>query len=251
MTGDGVWVVTGASRGSVRRSREGLRCGTIRAMIARGKSVVELAQSLGESAAGFQCDVADSASVSETVDAIVARFGGVNVLVNNAGVHRGGKIHRLTDDAWQDVLQVNLTGAMNMTRAVVPHMSEGCAVINVGAVVGFRGFPGDSAYASSKAGLSGLTQALAIELAPKAITANLVIPGLVLTEMTSELSEAALDKMTQQIPLRRFAEDREVAEVVCWVAQSRYMTGAVVPVDGGLCPASVWCDDVGGYRAGC
>jgi 3-oxoacyl-[acyl-carrier protein] reductase len=164
----------------------------------------------------------------------VARFGRVEVLVNNAGVHRGGKIHRLTDEAWQEVLQVNLTGAMNMTRAAVPHMGEGCAVVNVGAVVGFRGFPGDSAYASSKAGLSGLTQALAIELAPKAITANLVIPGLVLTEMTSELSEAALDKMTQQIPLRRFAEDREVAEVVCWVAQSRYMTGAVVPVDGGL-----------------
>jgi 3-oxoacyl-[acyl-carrier protein] reductase len=178
--------------------------------------------------------VADSVSVSETVDAIVARFGRVTVLVNNAGVHRGGKVHRLADDAWQEVLQVNLTGAMNMTRAAVPHMSEGCSVINVGAVVGFRGFPGDSAYASSKAGLSGLTKALAIELAPKAITANLVIPGLVLTEMTSELSEAALDKMTQQIPLRRFAEDREVAEVVCWVAQSRYMTGAEVPVDGGL-----------------
>ena len=104
----------------------------------------------------------------------------------------------------------------------------------LGAVVGLRGFPGDSAYAASKAGLSGLTKALAIELASKAITANLVIPGLVLTEMTSELSEAALNKMTQQIPLRRFAEDREVAEVVCWVAQSRYMTGAVVPVDGGL-----------------
>ena len=113
------------------------------ALIARGESVMELAQSLGESAAGFQCDVADP-FVSETVDAIVARFGRVDVLVNNAGVHRGGKIHRLTDDAWQEVLQVNLTGAMNMTRAAVPHMSEGCAVVNVGAVVGFRGFPGDS-----------------------------------------------------------------------------------------------------------
>ena len=235
MAGDGVWIVTGASRGiGAAIARLAVDAGHNVALIARGESVMELTQSLGESAAGFQCDVADSASVSETVDAIVARFGGVNVLVNNAGVHRGGKIHRLTDDAWQDVLQVNLTGAMNMTRAVVPHMSEGCAVINVGAVVGFRGFPGDSAYASSKAGLSGLTQALAIELAPKAITANLVIPGLVLTEMTSELSEAALDKMPQQIPLRRFAEDSEVAEVVCWVAQSRYMTGAVVPVDGGL-----------------
>ena len=235
MAGDGVWVVTGASRGiGAAIARLAVDAGQNVALIARGESVMEFAQSLGESAAGFQCDVADAASVCETVEAIVARFGGVNVLVNNAGVHRGGKIHRLTDEAWQEVLQVNLTGAMNMTRAAVPHMSEGCSVVNVGAVVGLRGFPGDSAYAASKAGLSGLTKALAIELASKAITANLVIPGLVLTEMTSELSEAALNKMTQQIPLRRFAEDREVAEVVCWVAQSRYMTGAVVPVDGGL-----------------
>ena len=235
MAGDGVWIVTGASRGiGAAIARLAVDAGHNVALIARGESVMELAQSLGESAAGFQCDVADPTSVCEAVEAIVASLGRVEVLVNNAGVHRGGKIHHLTDEAWQEVLQVNLTGAMNMTRAAVPHMSEGCAVVNVGAVVGFRGFPGDSAYASSKAGLSGLTQALAIELAPKAITANLVIPGLVLTEMTSELSEAALNKMTQQIPLRRFAEDSEVAEVVCWVAQSRYMTGAVVPVDGGL-----------------
>ena len=168
MAGDGVWVVTGASRGiGAAIARMAVDAGQHVALIARGESVMELAQFLGESAAGFQCDVADSASVNETIDVIVARFGRVKVLVNNAGVHRGGKIHRLTDDAWQEGLQVNLTGAMNMTRAAVPHMNEGCSVINVGAVVGFRGFPGDSAYASSKAGLSGLTQALAIELAPQ------------------------------------------------------------------------------------
>ena len=125
MTGDGVWVVTGASRGiGASIARMAFDAGQSVAMIARGKSVVELAQSLGEAAAGFQGDVADSASVSETVDEIVARFGGVNVLVNNAGVHRGGKIHRLTDEAWQEVLQVNLTGAMNMTRAALPHLEE-------------------------------------------------------------------------------------------------------------------------------
>ena len=156
------------------------------------------------------------------------------MLVNNAGVHRGGKIHRLTDEAWQEVLagQSHRCHEYDPGRCAAHERRLRSGQCRRGG--GFRGFPGDSAYASSKAGLSGLTQALAIELAPKAITANLVIPGLVLTEMTSELSEAALDKMTQQIPLRRFAEDREVAEVVCWVAQSRYMTGAVVPVDGGL-----------------
>ena len=230
-----VWVVTGASRGiGAATATAAAEAGHRVAMVARGESVLSSAEALGELANGFQCDVADSEAVNATVDQIIEHYGRIDVLVNNAGVHRGGKVHRLTDEAWQEVLQVNLTGAMSMTRATLPHMEAGGAVVNVGAVVGFRGFPGDSAYASSKAGLSGLTKALAIELAPKGSTANLVIPGLVLTEMTAELSETALEKMTQQIPMRRFAGDHEIAEVVYWVAQSRYMTGACVPVDGGL-----------------
>ena len=230
-----VWVVTGASRGiGAAIATVAAEAGHRVAMVARSESVLSAAEALGEMATGFRCDVADSEAVNATVDQMIEHYGRIDVVVNNAGVHRGGKVHRLTDDAWQEVLQVNLTGAMSMTRATVPHMDAGGAVVNVGAVVGFRGFPGDSAYASSKAGLSGLTKALAIELAPKGITANLVIPGLVLTEMTAELSETALEKMTQQIPMRRFAGDHEIAEVVYWVAQSRYMTGACVPVDGGL-----------------
>ena len=230
-----VWVVTGASRGiGAAIATVAAEAGHRVAMVARSESVLSAAEALGEMATGFRCDVADSEAVNATVDQIIEHYGRIDVLVNNAGVHRGGKVHRLTDEAWQEVLQVNLTGAMSMTRATLPHMDAGGAVVNVGAVVGFRGFPGDSAYASSKAGLSGLTKALAIELAPKGITANLVIPGLVLTEMTAELSETALEKMTQQIPMRRFAGDHEIAEVVYWVAQSRYMTGACVPVDGGL-----------------
>ena len=235
MSGGKVWVVTGASRGiGAAIARVAVAAGHHVALIARGDSVVTVAEKLGEAAIGVQCNVADPESVTTAIETIKHHYGRIDTLVNNAGVHRGGKVHRLTDEAWHEVLQVNLTGAMNMTRSALPHMAAGSAVINVGAVVGFRGFPGDAAYASSKAGLSGLTKALAIELAPKSITANLVIPGLVMTEMTSELSEAALEKMTQQIPLRRFAEDQEIAEVVCWVAQSRYMTGACVPVDGGL-----------------
>ena len=235
MSGGKVWVVTGASRGiGAAIARVAVDAGHRVALIARGDGVLTAAEGLGDAAKGFQCNVADPESVTASIETIKHHFGHIDTLVNNAGVHRGGKVHRLTDEAWHEVLQVNLTGAMNMTRAALPHMAEGSAVVNVGAVVGFRGFPGDAAYASSKAGLSGLTKALAIELAPKAITANLVIPGLVITEMTSELSDVALEKMTQQIPLRRFAQDEEIAEVVYWVAQSRYMTGACVPVDGGL-----------------
>lgn len=230
-----VWVVTGASRGiGAAVARLAIERGDSVALIARGTAVGDLAASLGSAALGVQCDVADAASVAAAIESVVSRFGRVDVLVNNAGVHRGGKVHRLTDEAWQQVLSVNLTGAMNMARAVVPHMGSEAAIVNVGAVVGFRGFPGDSAYASSKAGLSGLTKALAIELAPKGITANLVIPGLVLTEMTSGLSEAALDSMTGQIPLRRLGAEEEIAQVIAWVSESRYMTGANVPVDGGL-----------------
>ena len=235
MSGGKVWVVTGASRGiGASIARVASESGARVALIARGESVLTLAEELGVDAIGVQCDVANPESVSAAMDAVIARFGRVDTLVNNAGVHRGGKVKRLADDAWQEVLQVNLTGAMNMARAALAHMEEGAAIINVGAVVGFRGFPGDAAYASSKAGLSGLTKALAIELAPKASTANLVIPGLVLTEMTSGLTEASLEAMNKQIPMRRFAEEREIAEVVYWVSQSRYMTGACVPVDGGL-----------------
>ena len=235
MSGSQVWVVTGASRGiGASVARVAIEAGHQVALLARGEAVLALAESLGDHAKGFQCDVANRDSIDTTIAAVAAAYGRIDTLVNNAGVHRGGKLPRLSDDAWQEVLQVNLTGAMTMTRAALAHMDAGAAIVNVGAVVGFRGFPGDAAYASSKAGLSGLTKALAIELAPKAITANLVIPGLVLTEMTSGLSEAALAKMNGQVPMRRFAEEREIAEVVYWVSQSRYMTGACVPVDGGL-----------------
>ena len=235
MSGGKVWVVTGASRGiGAAIARVASESGDRVALMARGESVLTLAGELGPDAIGVQCDVANPEAVVAAMDAVIARFGRVDTLVNNAGVHRGGKVKRLADEAWHEVLQVNLTGAMTMTRAALAHMEAGSAIINVGAVVGFRGFPGDAAYASSKAGLAGLTKALAIELAPKDITANLVIPGLVLTEMTSGLTEASLEAMNKQIPMRRFAEEREIAEVVYWVSQSRYMTGACVPVDGGL-----------------
>ena len=123
---------------------------------------------------------------------------------------------------------------MNLIAACSDHMDQGAAVINVGAVVGFRGFPGDSAYAASKSGIAGLTRALAIELAPRGITVNLVIPGLVLTEMTEGLSDKSLEAMRSTIPLGRYGEADEIAQVIQWVAASSYMTGAFIPTDGGL-----------------
>ena len=227
--------MTGASRGIGRAIAErALGAGSRVAIVARGDAVEQLAAELGERCIGCRADVSDAASMEAVVDTVINAWGRVDVVVNNAGYHRGGRVERLALEDWQRVLDVNLTGALNTIRATQPHLAGGGAIVNVGAVVGFRGFPGDSAYAASKAGLAGLTRALAIELAAKGITVNLVIPGLVLTEMTSGLSEKALETMRETIPMGRYGEPAEIAEVVHWVGQARYMTGALVPVDGGL-----------------
>src|SRR5210317_492116 len=235
MTDSPVWLITGASRGiGAAIAREAHSKGCRVAIIARGADADSLAAELGERACAVRTDVSNPDAARVCVEQVVRQFGRLDVVVNNAGVHRGGKVTRLSDEHWQEVLSVNLTGALNVIRAATPHLAEGSSIINIGAVVGFRGFPGDVAYASSKAGLSGMTKALSIELARKGITVNLVVPGLVLTEMTSGLTEAAMETMRQQIPIGRLGQEQEIASVAYWVAQSRYMTGATIPVDGGL-----------------
>lgn len=235
MSDSSVWFVTGASRGiGAAIARAAHKQGCRVAIVARGEASDTLAQELGDGAMAIRADISDSASARAAIAQVVERFGRLDVVVNNAGVHRGGKVTRLSEEHWQEVLDVNLSGALNVIRAATPHLGEGASIINIGAVVGFRGFPGDVAYASSKAGLSGMTKALSIELARKGITVNLVVPGLVLTEMTSGLTDAAMDNMKEKIPIGRLGQEHEIASVVYWVSQSRYMTGATIPVDGGL-----------------
>ena len=235
MNNNRVWLVTGASRGiGLAVAWQALAAGDRVALLARGDAVHTLAEQMGSDALACQADVSVAAEVSEAVSSVIAHWGRLDVVVNNAGAHRGGKLPRLQEEDWQAVLNTNLTGAMNVCKAAAEHLTEGAAIVNVGAVVGFRGFPGDAAYASSKAGLAGLTRALSMELAKRGVTVNLVIPGLVLTEMTSALSEKALESMREKIPMGRYGEPEEIAEVVEWVARSRYMTGAFVPADGGL-----------------
>jgi len=233
--GKRVWLVTGASRGiGLAVAKRVLASGDRVALLARGAEVRQIAGDLGKNCFPCRADVSDRAQVSAAVDAVMAQWGRLDILVNNAGAHRGGKVGRLTPEDWQTVLDTNLTGALNVISAASAHLQPGGSVVNIGAVVGFRGFPGDAAYAASKAGIAGLTRALAIEFAPRQIGVNLVIPGLVLTEMTQALSEKALESMRRKIPMGRFGEPDEIAEVVEWVARARYMTGAFVPADGGL-----------------
>ena len=229
------WLVTGASRGlghaiaSLAIARGDKVC-----LMARGEDVTLLAESLGQNAIAVRGDVSSAQDIGSAVAAMVDHWGGVDILVNNAGLHRGGKLLSISDADWDDSLATNLSGPMRAIRTVLPHLAAGGAIINIGAVVGFRGFSGDSCYGASKAGLSGLTQVLACELARQNIRVNLVVPGFVMTDMTAGVSEKARQKIVDKVPLGRMGTAEEIADVVWWVAGSGYMTGSTVVTDGGL-----------------
>jgi 3-oxoacyl-[acyl-carrier protein] reductase len=229
------WLVTGASRGigaAIARAaaaQDGARV----ALVARSAAVEALAEELGAHAVRGDLAADPEAVVAQAIE----RIGPPDVLVNNAAVHRGGRIEQLPVEDFETVIATDLVGPFRVCKAAVPQMPDGAAVINIGAVVGFRGFPGDSPYGAAKAGLAGLTRVLAVELARRRITVNLVIPGFTLTEMTLGLDERARERIVARIPLRRTAEAEEVARVVVWVSETPYMTGAAIPVDGGLMAA--------------
>jgi 3-oxoacyl-[acyl-carrier protein] reductase len=229
------WVVTGASRGIGRAIAErALAMGDKVCLLARSPSIAADALARGDRAMGIAADVADPAQVRDCCARVAAEWGGIDVLVNCAGLHRGGRIESVPIEDWDASLATNLSGPLHVVRAALPHMGTGGSIVNVGAVVGFRGFPGDSCYGASKAGLAGLTNVLAAELARRGIRVNLVVPGFVMTEMTSGVSEKAREAIVAKVPLGRMGEAEEIAEVCYWVAGSTYMTGSTVFTDGGL-----------------
>jgi 3-oxoacyl-[acyl-carrier protein] reductase len=229
------WIVTGGSRGlGLAVARWAIARGDKVAVTARRIDEAHLKTQLGPECMAIAADVTSPESMCAACDRVAEAWGGIDVLVNNAGLHRGGRADTLNLDDWDEVIETNLSGPLYCVRAVLPHMPKGGSIVNIGAVVGFLGFPGDSPYGASKAGLAGLTRVLAVELARNDIRVNLVVPGLVKTEMTENLSGRAVEQIMKRIPLRRLGSDDEVAEVVGWVAGSTYMTGAVIPTDGGL-----------------
>jgi NAD(P)-dependent dehydrogenase (short-subunit alcohol dehydrogenase family) len=229
------WLVTGGSRGIGRAIVErALAAGDRVCFLSRSTTAVDEAAMLGELALGMTCDVTDATGLRDRCAQLAERWGGIDVLVNSAGLHKGGKVDGLAIGDWDQTLATNLSGPLHAVRAALPFMERGSSIVNVGAVVGFRGFPGDSSYGASKAGLSGLTQVLAAELAHRGIRVNLVVPGFVMTEMTNGVSQRARDSIVAKVPLGRMGEAGEIADVCFWVAGSTYMTGSTVFTDGGL-----------------
>jgi len=199
---------------------------------------VQEAHLAGVKAVALQADVADPAQAEELVSATIRELGSVDILVNNAGITRDGLLVRMKDEDWDAVLNTNLKGAFNCCRPAARHMlrTRWGRIINITSVVGVIGNPGQANYCASKAGLIGLTKALAKELGSRGITVNAVAPGFITTEMTAAMPKEAQDRMLAGIPLGFFGEPDDVAAAVAFLASddARYITGHVLHVDGGL-----------------
>ena len=186
-----------------------------------------------------QVDVADTAAAADFVAKVKDAFGGVDMLVNNAGVTRDQLILRMKEEDWDAVIDTNLKGAWNFCKAVLRPMMKnenGGSVLNISSISGVVGMLGQSNYSASKAGMIGLTKALAKEVASRNITVNALALGLVETEMASEMNAEYREKILSQIPLGRLGSVQEVAELACFMLSdsARYITGQVIQADGGL-----------------
>ena len=203
------------------------------------ENVAQEIRDMGRHALVIKADVADESQVKSMVDRAVEEFGTIDILVNNAALHRGGRVQKIEPEDWDLVINAALRGAYNCCRHVVPLMVERRSgrIINISSYAGLHGYPGDTAYGSAKAGIIGFTKSLAKETAKRGITANVVVPGFLKTDMTAPLfnTEEKLKVELERIPMGRPGELYEVAEVVTFLAfKGSYMTGAVIMVDGGM-----------------
>ena len=238
-----VALVTGAS--------QGLGSATTRALHAAGATVVinffpdpdkvnearaqVLAAELGERSLFVGADVRDPSAVDRMFEAVRASLGGIDIVVNNAAVLRDRTIRNMTDEDWQAVIDTNLTGVFHMNRAAARHLRDDGRIVSMASIAATVGFFGQANYAAAKAGVAAMTRVLSRELARRRITVNAVAPGVVLTEMGKSIPEGVRESMLAQIPLGRFGEPDEIANVILFLCSplASYVTGQTLHVNGG------------------
>lgn len=237
-------LVTGASRGIGRAVALELAHHGANVVVnyagseAKAKEVVEEIKQLGRESFAIQADVASFQQVQDMIKEVVTTFGRIDILVNNAGITRDNLLMRMKEEEWDAVINTNLKGVFNTTKAITRQMMKQRSgkIINMASVVGVSGNAGQANYVAAKAGVIGLTKTSAKELASRNITVNAVAPGFITTDMTDQLSEEIQAEMLKQIPLARLGEPSDIAKVVTFLASdaSNYMTGQTLHVDGGM-----------------
>ena len=240
-----VVLVTGASRGigraiAVELVKEGATVIGTATTESGAKSITEALQALnpGQKSQGVVLNVTDPVACDATIDHIVKEFGGLNVLVNNAGITKDQLAMRMKDEEWDDVIATNLSAVFRLSRAVLRPMmkARGGRIIHVTSVVGHSGNPGQANYAAAKAGVAGMSRALAREIGSRNITVNCVAPGFIDTDMTKALSDEQQNALKANIPLGRLGTPEDIAHAVVFLASPKagYITGATLHVNGGL-----------------
>ncbi len=237
-------IVTGGARGIGREIALALAEAGYAIVVNYAKSaedaqrLVRDIESKGGQALAVQADVSDFTQAASLIDQAIKAFGGIYILVNNAGITRDGLIMRMSEADYSAVIATNLNGAFNCTRHASAHMvrAHRGRILNIASVAGVMGNAGQSNYAASKGGMIGLTKAVARELAPRSITVNAIAPGLVETEMTQQLSDAAREKLLAQVPLKRMGSSKEIAQLALFLCSdaAAYITGQTICIDGGM-----------------
>lgn len=237
-------MITGGSRGIGRAMAIAMaQAGADVAVIYNGNKeaadkVCEEIRAMGRQAAAFKCDVGNFEEAGKTVQAVNKELGGLDVLVNNAGITKDGLIFTLKEDDFDRVIETNLKGAFNTIKHAAKIMMKNRkgTIINITSVSGMMGNPGQANYAAAKAGMIGLTKTVAKELAARGITCNAIAPGFVATEMTEKLSDEVKDSIDSVVPLKRMAQPEDIANAAVFLASDKasYITGEVLKVDGGL-----------------
>lgn len=238
-----VALVTGASRGigraiALELGRQGAVVIGTATTESGAAAISEGLTQAGIQGRGAALDVTDASASEALVDALIKEFGGVSILVNNAGITRDNLAMRMKDEEWSAVLDTNLSAVFRMSRLLMRSMMKARfgRIVNVTSVVGSSGNPGQANYAAAKAGVAGMSRALARELGSRNITVNCVAPGFIDTDMTRSLTEAQSSALMQNIPLGRFGQPEDVAAAVAFLAspQAGYVTGVTLHVNGGM-----------------